>query len=285
MLVVSLAACTRSSVPASQITPVPTNAAATPEPALPTFVPFEVTDTYGVVGIPREQQLEIHNPAGVAGTVVGRLDYDATGIQLTGVSTSLGSSLWVEIDTAQEQKGWVNFWNLTEDVNSEAFCADERAYDLIGRTVDAMLASDGDALASLVNPRRGLMIRQEWWNPEVILSQDDISSIFEDRQSYDWGEQSGGEFQVSGSFHDVILPLLKDVLESGSAPTCDWFESGVSSTPAEWPSEYENLHYYAFSRPAPDKGNRYDWRAWGFGIEYIRGAPYLTSLVHFHGDV
>jgi hypothetical protein len=285
LLVFALSGCTRSSVPASQVTPMPPHASATEEPARPTFVPFEVSDTYSVAWIAREQELEVHNPAGVAGTVVGRLDFDARGIQLTGLSTSLGSSLWVEIEAAAGQRGWVNFWNLTEDVASEAFCADERAYQLVRRTIDAILTSDGAALASLANPRRGLMIRQEWWNPEVNLSQQDLESIFEDRQSYDWGEQSGGEFRVTGSFPDVILPLLKDVLEAGSAPSCDWFESGVSSTPAEWPSEYENLHYYAFFRPAPEKGNRYDWRAWGFGIEYVRGIPYLTSLVHFHGDV
>jgi len=280
-----LSACTRSTVPIVQVTAIPTEGQSTVEASQPTYIPFEITDTFGVVWVPQDGQLDVHNPAGVAGSIVERFDYDATGIRLTGNTTSLGSSLWVEIQTAADQAGWVNFWNLTEDVTADAFCADERSYDLMRRAAEAILQQDGDALAGMINPERGLMIRQEWWNPEVNLNAEQIGSIFEDRTSYDWGEQSGGEFRTTGTFPGVILPLLKDVLEDVQQPTCGHIQYGVSSTPAEWPSEYRNLHYFGFSRPAPEKGNPYDWRAWGFGFEYIRGMPYLTVAVHFHGDV
>ena len=281
-----LPACTRNTVPLAEVTRSaaiensPTNVA-----PLPTFIPFEVTETYGVVWIASDDQLAVHNPAGVAGSIVQQLEFDARGIELTGNSTSLGSSLWVEISTTVDQTGWVNFWNLTEDVTTQAFCTDERTYDLAFRALDAIVNQDGIALASMANPQRGLTIRQEWWNPGVSFSSEQIGKIFEERDSYDWGEQSGGEFHVKGSFKDVVYPLLQDVLDTATTPICNDIPPGVSTTPAEWPSEYQNLHYYLFFRPAPDKGNPYDWRAWGFGFEYIKGIPHLTVLVHFHGDV
>jgi hypothetical protein len=281
-----LPACTRSSVPLAEVTKsAATESSPTDEAPQPTFIPFKVTDTFGVVWVARDDQLAVHNPAGVAGGIVQRLEYDARGIHLTGNSTSLGSSLWVEISTIVDQTGWVNFWNLTEDVTTEAFCADERAYDLAYRAVEALVNQDGLTLASMANSQRGLTVRQEWWNPGVSFSSEQIEKIFEERASFDWGEQSGGEFHVTGSFQDVIYPLLQDVLDTASTPICNEIPAGVSSTPAEWPSEYQNLHYYVFLRPAPEKGNRYDWRAWGFGFEYIKGVPHLTVLVHFHGDV
>ena len=285
LMAILLAACTRSTVPVAQITPLGTEQNPTELPIEPTFIPFEVTGTYGVVWVASDEELDVHNPAGVAGSVVKRLDYDARGIHLTGNSTSLGSSLWVEITTDVDQTGWVNFWNLTEDVTSDIFCGDERVYAMVQQAVTAIAEQDGEELASLTNPQRGLMIRQEWWNPEVNFAPDLVSSIFSSRTSFDWGEQSGGEFHVNGTFPEVVLPLLQDLLQSDPQPVCDQIQSGVSSSPIEWPSEYQNLNFFTFFRPAPDKGNRYDWRSWGFGFEYIKGDPYLTVLVHFHGDV
>jgi hypothetical protein len=284
-LALFLSACTRNSVPLEQITAVPTGQEPTEAAPKPTFIPFEVAGTYGVIWIPSDERLEVHNPAGVAGSVVNELDYDARGIRLTGDSTGLGSSLWVEISTGLDQTGWVNFWNLTEDVSQDAFCGDERVYDLVGRAVDAIVTQDGDELASIANPRRGLAIRQEWWNPEVQFPPGQIASLFTSRESFDWGEQSGSEFHVNGSFPEVVLPLLQDVLQAGRQPVCNQIQSGVSSRPAEWPSAYQNLNFFTFFRPAPEKGNRYDWRAWALGFEYIKGEPYLTVMVHFHGDV
>ena len=282
----TLAGCTRSSIPIANVTALATETqSAIEEPPQPTFVPFEASSTYGVAWVPADQELEVHNPAGVAGSVVDRLGYAAHRLQLTGNSTSLGSSLWVEISYEDVARGWVNFWNLTEDVSHDAFCSDARAYELAGAAVASILDQDGEALAALVNPQRGLIIRQEWWNPEVAFSREQVRTIFQDQQAFDWGEQSGGGFRVNGSFPGLVVPLLQDVLQAGEVPACNMIQSGVSTTPAEWPSEYTNLQYFTYFRPAPEKGNRYDWRAWALGFEYIRGEPFLTLLIHYHGDI
>ncbi len=276
--------CTRSSIPVGEIelSPTPGEEEAA---SIPTFVPFQAEGTFAVVLVPQDEQLIIRNPAGSAGSEVGALEYDAGSVRLTGNTTGLGSSLWVEVEIGQSQTGWVNSMNLTEEVPREVFCADARGVELISAAADAIQREDGTLLAQLVNPRRGLLVRLEWWNEAVTFPPEMIARVFADRTEYSWGEQRGGRFQVSGTVGEVVLPLLDDVLNQSPKMSCGELQIGVSSIEPEWPTEYSNLNYYLFFKAAPEGGNRYNWRSWAFGVEYIRDTPYITTLVHYHGDV
>ncbi|MCJ7565915.1 MAG: hypothetical protein MUO58_00035 [Anaerolineales bacterium] len=279
-----IASCTRTTVPL-----LPINAAVTeipqedPSPLI--FATFEPSGMYAVVGIPAGEILFLRNPAGIAGNIVDELAYDARGIAATGDATNLGSSIWMEIQSPGGSRGWVKSLNMTEDISQEQFCQDARAVMVLDQSLQSIQEHDGDLLLQVVNPRRGLIIRHDWWNPEVIVPVESISGIFDNPREIEWGLLSGGKFKIQGSFKDIILPLLEDSVLNSSVPVCAELPSGKTSRPALWPTEYTSLNYFAIHRPAPEGGNSFNWRTWVFVIEYIDGQPFLTSIIHFHGDV
>jgi hypothetical protein len=278
-----VAACTRETIPIlpqAQNEIVPTE----PPPAATLLGSYQQAEDYSVVWIPADEALKIHNPAGIAGTVIGELSHDQSGIKLAGGSTSLGSSVWVEIQSQDGITGWVNEWNLTETVRSDEFCADARIPGVLSQIIQAIEARDGQKLSEYVNPDRGLIIRHDWWNPEVIISYDEVPGLFEDRTEREWGVMSGGDFPIEGSFDELIRPLILETV-SVSDPVCNQLPTGTSSRTAIWPGEYTTLNYSSFYRPVPENGNPFNWRTWTFTFEYVGGRPYLTVLVQFQGDI
>jgi len=162
ILGLTLAGCTRAIVPLSFVTRTPPGP--TPAPTRtpgPTFIAISGNPTghpYAVVWVPAESSLPVQQPAGIPGLQVGTLAPDQRGIYLTGNSTLLGSSLWVEV-LAPGLAGWVNSWYLTEDVSPADFCTDPQVVALLDGFGEAILSRDGRALASMTSPRRGLAIR------------------------------------------------------------------------------------------------------------------------------
>ncbi|MBE9478408.1 MAG: hypothetical protein IMY80_00455 [Chloroflexi bacterium] len=276
--------CTRTTVP---LLPTSTAAAGIPlvDPTPFVISTFEPSGMYAVVGIPEGEVLFLRNPAGITGSIVEELAYDERGITATGNVANLGSSIWMEIQTPDGSRGWVNSLNMTEDVSQEQFCQDARALMVLDNSLRSIQTQDGDLLSQIVNPRRGLVIRHDWWNPEIIVPAERVPGIFDDRTEIEWGLMSGGEFKIQGSFKDIILPLLEDALMNSPVVECGTVPSGTTSRPALWPTEYTSLNYFAIHRPAPEGGNAFDWRTWAFVFEYIDGEPFLTSIIHFHGDV
>jgi hypothetical protein len=287
VIVLILNGCTRATIPIDIAATVASDPTEEPlEEATPQRESvFHTSGTYAVVWKPDDDTLKLHVPAGIAGSIVDELEFDNHGISVTGNTTSLGSSLWVEILGPDGEMGWVNSWNLTEDVAGEDFCADPRILAILEQVTQAFLTEDANSLMSRVNPKRGLVLRHDWWNPEVIIRPSDMANLYISRKDKIWGTLSGGDFAIEGSFTEIFSPLLMDVL--GQIPTaiCGEIPSGVTSMPVVWPGEYKNLHFYAFHRPHPEGGNRFDWRTMVFGFEYIQGEPYLTLIVHYHGDV
>jgi hypothetical protein len=279
-----IASCTRTTVPIDP-TAVPTDGIPEVNPTPLIISTFEPSGVYAVVGILEGEVLALRNPAGITGSIVEELAYDARGITATGNVANLGSSIWMEIQTPDGSRGWVNSLNMTEDVSHEQFCQDARALLVLDHSLHSIQNRDGELLSQIVNPRRGLIIRHDWWNPEVIVPADSVSGIFDNLNELEWGLLSGGEFKIKGSFKDVILPLLEDAILDSPVPVCGELPSGTTSRPALWPTEYTSFNYYAIHRPASEGGNDFDWRTWAFGFEYIDGQPFLTSITHFHGDV
>ncbi len=285
-----LTGCRQSLVPAATVT-APATAilsatstqapTATPGPTLQTSTEF----AYAVLGATADNPLQARQPAGITSMAVGSLAADQRGIALTGRSTRLGSSTWVEILLPQSGSGWVNAWNLTEDVSPSGFCEDPRVPDLINRFILAVQKRDGTQLSQMVSPRRGLVIRHDWWNPEVIFEPREVDLIFQDPVGRIWGVNRDSEQPISGPFRQVILPRLDDVFSVAPEQACNQLSVGTTALAAEWPAEYTNLNYISYYRPAPTPGNALNWRAWVLGIEFVEGQPYLAYLVQYRGEI
>ncbi len=278
-----LSACTRTAVPLNSDQTALTATAVT-QLELETQ-PLETEGEHAVVWISLDEKLKVYNPAGIAGNLVDELPHDQGGIILTGNSTRLGSSLWVEITVMGGDPGWVNAWNLTENIDATTFCNDPQVMVRLQEFTDAIASEDGLLLAEGINPARGLVVRHDWWNPEVIIPQENIETLFEAYHEIDWGVLSGGDFQILGSFGDVLYPSLAETLQEDQNPVCNVLPSGTTSREAIWPGEYSSLNYYSFHVPAPEGGNQFDWQTWVIGFEYIGGVPYITVLLQYRGDV
>ena len=286
MFGLALTACTRTWVPVeTRVVPSPSASVETPERSTPT--PYEETSamTYAVVWVEAEETLVVTKPAGISGTAVDELAHGQRGIQLTGGSTQLGSSTWVEIYVPGGGIGWVNAWYLTENVSTSDFCQDTRVNALLEDFKQALVDEDGELLASLVNPERGLTLRHDWWNPEVLIAPDMVHGLFSDLSEVDWGVLSGSQFPVRGSFGQIIVTQLKDVFEISPETACNQLIIGVTSRPAIWPEGFNNMNFYSFHRPSPEGGNQFDWRTWTIGIEYVDGQPYLSVMIQYRGDI
>jgi hypothetical protein len=283
-----LSACTRTSVPiptgASAPAPTPQPPQPTPEPIIAIIQPF-TEPTYAVAWVPQEQTLVVRQPAGLSSVGVDSFPADQGGIRLTGKTTLLGSSQWVEVYRNDGGTGWVNGWNLTEEVSPEAFCDDLRVLDLLARLTQALTIRAGDRLAELVSPGRGLIVRHDAWNPEVHFEPAAVRDLFEDTSQYDWGIVRDSQVPILGTFSEIILPKLETVLNAAPEVSCNLLGVGSSAREPAWPSEYQNLNFYSFYRRAPEPGNRLNWHTWAVGVEYVAGQPYVAVLVHFQGEI
>lgn len=280
--------CTRSAVPLTLApetsTPGPLSTAIPPTTTMGSLVINPTGATYAVVWVLPGETLALRQPAGVAGAPVGSLPADARGVRLSGSSTYLGSSQWVEV-ASPGATGWVNSWNLTEDVSPADFCTDARVTVLLQSFIHAVENRNGLALMDLLSARRGLIIRHDWWNPEVILPTSFIPEVFVTPTEWDWGVETSGEVPLHGTFPAVMLPLLDDVFGDDSEVTCNSLRAGTTAEPVQWPGEYTNLNFYAYYRPDRQPGTGFGWRTCAIGVEYIDGRPYVTVLVFYQGEI
>ncbi len=286
-----LAGCRQSLVPLPTVTSLAiVEPTATQPLEAPTSPPLATIETspeyaYAVVWVPADQPLQARQPAGITSMAVDSLAADQRGIAVTGRSTLLGSSTWVEIFLPQGGTGWVNGWNLTEDVSGQSFCDDPRVADLVNRFIMAVQQRDGAQLAQLVSPKRGLIVRHDWWNPEVVLEAGEVKSVFQDPVDRVWGVNRDSEQAISGPFREIILPRLEEVFSVAPETACNGLGVGTTAQPAQWPSEYTNLNFLSFYRPAPAPGNALNWRTWALGVEFVEGQPYLAVVVQYRGEI
>jgi hypothetical protein len=284
--------CTRTTISVTEIanatqSSVPPTATAGIEPGA-TLRPTEPISSglaYAVAWVPGGEALAVRQPAGTSGSEVDELSSDQQGIQLTGNSTLLGSSLWVEILRDGGGTGWVNSWNLTEVMSSFDFCADPRAEGLVASVKTAIRERDGQALADLVNPRRGLVLRLDWWNPDVPIAASEVSSLLTSPRIIQWGIERENNQPIEGTFRQTVLPALDDVLESDPVVSCNSLNAGRTAQSVQWPDEFTNINFYSFYRPANQAGNELSWRGWAMGIEYVGGRPFLSLLVQYRAEI
>lgn len=260
--------------PGNQGTPEPT---AMPEP---TATPY-----YQLAFVAADDTLNVRSGPGVDNDVVGELSPEDARAQITGAGQLVDDSTWVPI-AADDAAGWVNGRFLTQSVDGEAFCQDEAVADLLMELATAVTNQDGDLLAQLTHPERGLRLRYSWWNPEVLLDNDEVSNIFTSSTSYEWGVEDGSGNSIVGSFSQEILPLLQeDLLLADDELACDEIRHGSTAGSVRLPDEYQHIHYYSFHRPGTDEFSGMNWGTWVVGIERWQGEYYLSFLVHFAWEI
>ncbi|GMR09648.1 MAG: hypothetical protein BMS9Abin28_0468 [Anaerolineae bacterium] len=290
LLSLAMSACRQSVVPV----PTPTSPEGEESEPPPTDVPVtEAQPTsiimaqvkYAVAWVHEDEPLTVRQPAGITSMAVASLASDQRGLTATGKTTQMGSSTWVEIDLPAGGKGWINGWNLTEDVPGSSFCEDARISDLANRFIVAVRERDGGTLADLISPKRGLTIRHDWWNPEVNFGFSSVSGLFLDPTPTTWGVNRDSELTIDGTFREVILPQLEDVFSIAPELNCNKLGAGSTAQDAIWPSEYSNMNYISFYRAAPEPGSQLNWRTWALGIEYLEGQPYIALLVQYRGEI
>lgn len=242
------------------------------------------TPLYRVVFVDEFDTLNVREGTGVGYSIVGTLPSDAADIQITGESKIVGKSVWVPIEHGA-LVGWVNRYFLTEQVDSETFCADENALKIVDDLKVAIEAQDGEALAALVVPERGLFIRLNRWNKEVQIPQDEVETIFTDTQSRYWGDGQGSALPIDGTAAEIVMPSWEDDLLPSENAGCDEVIGGATTGVLEPPLEYEGINYFSLYRPPPDDANEFDWATWIVGIEYWDGQPYLSYLVRYKWEI
>lgn len=286
-------------LPAIQSSPTPGQASASPVPQTPTqpsVTPGQPTLTpaatsvssavsstvYGVILIDNKGSLNIRQKPGQENKQIGTLPYNATGIVLTGNETRVKEEHWVEIQRPGGN-GWVNAFYLTQIISPSAFCSDPQVPALLGKFKDAILKKDGSLLGSLVGPIHGLSLFYLRGGTVANYTPEEASWVFSSTYQMRWGSAAGSGKEVVGSFSQVILPRLADVLSGNYTANCNQIKTGGASYPTNWPDEYRAINYYSLYRAGP-AGNEMNWRTWVVGVEYIGNKPYLISLTHYEWE-
>lgn len=256
----------------------------TPQPTAQPAQPSAGEVQYQVAFVTADDTLNVRSGPGVANEVVGELAPYASGVRITGPGQKADGSTWVPI-AAGALTGWVNGRFLTETVTETAFCSDTAVNKLLSDLATAVINQDGNLLAQLIHPERGLRLRHAWWNPEVSISQTSARQIFTSAAGYDWGVEDGSGFPIVGSFKEEILPLLQRDLVLAAETGCDEIIHGGTAGFVRLPDGYDAVHYYSLHRPGTEEFAGMNWGTWVAGVEQWQGAYYLSFLVHFQWEI
>ncbi len=290
LLVFILTSCSRGDIPlpsfpTTEASPVATEIVPTPTELAVASEKYPLQIEYAIVWASIEDGLSLRSQAGISATVAKVIPWDSHQIYLTGNSSLLGSSLWLEIETGDGTTGWVRAWNLTEYVPPSQFCIDADVTSLMDKLLLVLRDPEHSTLKDLISPNRGLTLRLNWYSPDVIFSMDEIDSIFRDIKEINWGTMADSGLEISGTAENIIQPYLDDVFFNSPEVLCNELKWGDTAGEVLWPGELDNLNYYVFYRQAEEGGNRFDWRTWAVGIEYVNNQPFIAILIHYSSEL
>ena len=246
--------------------------------------PTDDDPRFQVAFVTNDDTLNVRNGPGVDFDVVGELAPNAAGVEITGPGELVSGSTWVPI-AAGGLTGWVNGRFLAETISKETFCENAEITKLLADLETTVINQDGNLLAQLIHPERGLRIHHAWWNPEVRISQFDVRQIFTSTANYDWGRQDGSGLPIVGSFKENILPLLQEDLVLATETSCDEIIHGATAGLVRLPEGYDMVHYYSLHRPGTDEFAGMNWGTWVVGVEKWQGTYYVSFLVHFQWEI
>ncbi|MFZ0547765.1 MAG: SH3 domain-containing protein [Candidatus Promineifilaceae bacterium] len=264
----------------------PTLAATATSTPVGTAVPTVALDTdieYRVVHVDESDVLNVRSGPGASNEIVTDLEPGSTGVRVVGFGQMVSGSLWVPINV-NNVGGWVNSRFLTEDIPSEQFCNDPEPRALLDELKTAVENQDGNLLAEISNPERGLRLRRYWRSDGVRFENQQVNNVFNLTQSYFWGTADGSGEDINGSFSEIMLPLLERNLVGSSEVGCNEILHGGTAGSVQLPFRYEGVNYYSMYRPAP-ADNEFDWGSWVVGIERWQETYFVSFLVHFEWEI
>jgi len=248
----------------------------------------EYSISYSVAFLADGEILNVRSGPGVTFEIVASLNPNDHGLRTTGKIESVDNIPWREL-YIDDGVGWVSGAFLTEEKSATEVCNDPQIGVLLDEFTNVIRNKDGSSLSNLVSPIHGVTIHHNLWNPPVNLENPQkIQQIFTSDETYDWGYQDGSGDPIVGSFKDVILPRLEDVLLVNHSRHCNVLERGVATGSTAgyvfWPYDYSSFNYIAMFRQAP-QNEELDWRTWVAGIEYVDGKPYIVVLIQFYWEI
>ena len=160
-----------------------------------------------------------------------------------------------------------------------AFCNDPQARELIASFSNAIATSNGELLASLISPARGMDVRFYRDGKVINYDVEHARFVFETTFQADWGLSFGSGQPTVGAFKDILLPSLKKVFVANAEVTCNQIKTGGTTYVAEWPYPY--MDFYSVHFPGTDQYGGLDWETWLAGMDHVGGRPYIAALMHF----
>ena len=161
--------------------------------------------------------------------------------------------------------------------SATTFCADERSRSLISRFKSAIITADGALLASLVSPVHGMDARLFRNGRIVNYDREHAAALFDSSFVVDWGPAPGSGLATSGSFHELFVPDLLDVLTREYALSCNQIQVGGATYDATWP--YAGIDFYSLHFPGTPEFGELDWHTWLLGMHYVGEHPYLYAIM------
>lgn len=174
--------------------------------------------------------------------------------------------------------------SLQPTPTSPPFCEDNRMTGLFKLLGKALLVKDGDLLASLVHPEDGLSIFFQREEVEVTLTRAEVRNILGSTQSKFWGTQPGSGLPQEGTFVDIVLPRLQDVLQADYGAHCNVLATGGTTYIPALPTAFVGSPFYSLYRVAPADMDM-DWRTWVAVIDYYQGKPFIRALIKYDWEI
>lgn len=208
---VLVAAITATS-PLAPLAPTPqsvtTPSAAPPPQPSPTVEPKGSTDginLHMVVGIERNDVLNVRNGPGASYDIVGAIPPYGFDISVLGEWQAAGKAWWAPVRYGTVT-GWVNADFLAEQVGSAETSAVARALDILLAVRDRDMA----ALASYAHPQLGVKfspytyIREE----DLVFSAEQLPDLLADPGLRVWGSEAGSGNPINLSFADYYTRFV-----------------------------------------------------------------------------
>jgi len=112
----------------------------------------------------------------------------------------------------------------------------------------------------------------------ITYDQNHAKFLFETTYQVDWGAEPGSGAAKRGSFHDVVVPKLKESFNQPYTLHCNELSHGGATYELKWPYQGE---FYSVYYPGTEASGNMDWHNWVMGIEYANGKPYVYALMQF----
>ncbi|HET7142920.1 MAG TPA: hypothetical protein VFI68_02765 [Anaerolineales bacterium] len=168
---------------------------------------------------------------------------------------------------------------LSAPASAPSFCDDPRGRELIKSFSAAIASKDGQVLASLISPSKGLDVRFYRDGNAVNYDAEHAKFVFETTFQADWGLSFGSGDPTLGSFQEIVLPSLQQVFTSNAVIVCNQLKVGGATYQPVWP--YAGMNYFSVHFPGTDQNGGLDWQTWALGMDNVAGMPFLAALVHY----